>query len=146
MASEYVVKGDTKDFHITLGDMTKVPSCQCEKWTKFQMPCEHLIAAASDDDGNVQWDHISPLYLKSVYCTVDNMNGNVNVKYEHTKESEDVPCEQQKQTGSDGIEVSATDLPESVKTAQVKARESLQGLIGLYLRCKEAHEYKTDGR
>ena len=55
---------------VNLGDQDNMPSCECLDWSRYHMPCRHMFAAMRDGD-TVMWDKLSPLYLQSVYCTVD---------------------------------------------------------------------------
>ena len=57
---------------VNVGNVNTFPCCECKDWYENHMPCVHMFAVmARQDQGKLAWDILSPLYMQSVYCTID---------------------------------------------------------------------------
>jgi hypothetical protein len=65
---EVLVNGSV--YEVQLGDQSHYPLCACSVWSSEHLPCVHMFGAMTSKD-KVDWDLLSPLYMQSVFCTID---------------------------------------------------------------------------
>ncbi|XP_053396962.1 uncharacterized protein LOC123544416 isoform X2 [Mercenaria mercenaria] len=61
-----------RTYNVTLGSEDRFPCCECSDWDEHHMPCKHMFAAMKRN-GEIDWEQISPLYMNSAYCTIDDL-------------------------------------------------------------------------
>ena len=68
----FKITDDRRSYVVNVGDVNTFPWCECTDWYENHMPCVHIFALmARLDLGEITWDILSPLYMQSVYCTID---------------------------------------------------------------------------
>lgn len=75
----YEVLVNGRIYEVQLGDQSHYPLCACSVWSSEHLPCVHMFSAMTSKD-KVEWDLLSPLYMQSVFCTIDG-NGIIKTIY-----------------------------------------------------------------
>ena len=67
---EYYVMGRTGVYIVSLGNVLRYPSCTCDDWFHYKLPCKHMLAIIELVD-NISWECFSYKYRSSQFLNLD---------------------------------------------------------------------------
>ena len=106
----HVKSSSGKNYEVDFGVQSEWPSCDCQDWVRFHIPCKHFFAVFFKRE-RWQWNSLPSNYLLSAYLSQDS---EALVKNRDDKTEKDQRVEEVAESGEDSY-VCSQELPKKVK-------------------------------
>ncbi|XP_065649747.1 uncharacterized protein LOC100213006 isoform X5 [Hydra vulgaris] len=145
----FTVQGDTNEedhLHtVSFGDANCFPSCDCEDWLRFKLPCEHFCAIYNNFPG-WNWDMMSNLYKFLPQLNIDwgcETNINIDMPGLFVDNSTQTSPVKDMVGGEHNLFFGVTDKRNSHETPQVLASQC-RGLLQQLSKLQLAHHSREN--
>ncbi|XP_047129189.1 uncharacterized protein LOC100213006 isoform X2 [Hydra vulgaris] len=145
----FTVQGDTNEedhLHtVSFGDANCFPSCDCEDWLRFKLPCEHFCAIYNNFPG-WNWDMMSNLYKFLPQLNIDwgcETNINIDMPGLFVDNSTQTSPVKDMVGGEHNLFFGVTDKRTSHETPQVLASQC-RGLLQQLSKLQLAHHSREN--